>query len=63
MQQRHHAAGDERRLLGRFGDHGVAGNERRRDLAGKDREREVPWADADEHAAPVHLEVIRLPRW
>ena len=38
--------GDQRRLLGRLGDHRVAGGQRGRDLAGEDRQREVPRADA-----------------
>ena len=33
VQQPHRGGGDQRRLLGRLGDHGIAGGERRRDLA------------------------------
>ena len=44
--------GDQRRLLGRLGDDGVAGGERRRDLAEEDGEREIPRADADEAPRP-----------
>ena len=47
------AQADARRLLGGLGDHGVAGGERGGDLAGEDGEREVPRADAGEHAAAV----------
>ena len=54
------ARGDQRRLLGRLGDHGVAGGQRRRDLAGEDRQREVPRADAGEDAAPVQRELVAL---
>ncbi len=43
--------GDQRGLLGRFGQHRIAGGQRRRDLTGEDRQREVPRADADEDAA------------
>ena len=46
----HHLGGDQRRLLGGLGEHRVAGGERGGDLAGEDREREVPRADADDRA-------------
>ena len=49
--QRDGAAGDQRRLLGRLGDHGIAGHQRRGDLAGEDRQRKVPRRDADDDAA------------
>ena len=39
-QQRDSPRGDQRRLLGRFGDHRIAGDERGRDLPGEDRQRE-----------------------
>ena len=51
VQQRHRARGDQRRLLGRLGDHRIAGDERGRDLAGEDRQRKIPRRDADDHAA------------
>ena len=38
----------------------VARDERRRDLAGEDREREIPRADADEHAAPAMVQLVGL---
>ena len=41
------SGGDQRRLLGGLGDNRIAGRQRGRDLAGEDREREIPWADAD----------------
>ena len=48
--------GDQRRLLGRLGEHRVAGGQRRGDLAGEDRQREVPRADADDRAErPVRV--------
>ena len=50
VQKAHGFGGDQRRLLGRFGKHGIARRERCRDLAGEDREREVPRADADRRA-------------
>ena len=40
-----------------FAMHGVAGRERRRDLPREDREREIPRAHADEHAAADELEL------
>ncbi len=43
--------GDQRRLLGGLGDDRVAGDERRRHLAGENGEREVPRADAGENPA------------
>ena len=50
VQQAHRLGGDQRRLLGRLGEHRVAGGERRGDLAGEDRERKIPRADADDRA-------------
>ena len=46
MQHAHRLRRDQRRLLSGFRQHRVAGCERRRDLADKDGEREVPRADA-----------------
>ena len=60
VQQRNCACGDERRLFGRFCDHRVAGGERSRHLSEKDREREIPRADADEHAAAAIAEHVAL---
>ena len=51
---------DQRRLLRRLGDHGVAGRQRRGDLAGEDGEGEIPWADAGEDAPPMQLQRIGL---
>ena len=65
MQQRYRKRGDQRRLLGRLGDHAVAGGKRRRHLAEKDRQREVPRTDADEHAAAAiaqHIAFAGRPR-
>ena len=52
--------GRDRRLLGGFGDHGVAGRERGGDLPDEDREREIPRRDAAEHAAPAQGQRIAL---
>ena len=60
VQQADHRLRNERCLLGRLGGHRVAGDERSRDLTGEDREREVPRADANEHAAPVQLQRVAL---
>ena len=58
----HRYRGDLRRLLGRLGDHRIAGDQRRRDLAGEDREREIPRADADEDAAPAMAQHVASRR-
>ena len=46
MQQLHGAVGDQRRLLGRLGQHHVAGGQGGGQLARKDGQREIPRADA-----------------
>ena len=53
VQRAHRRGGHQRRLLGRLGQHHVAGGQRRGDLAGEDRQRKVPRADAD-HRAQRH---------
>ena len=60
MQQRDRERGNERRLLGRLGDDRIAGDERGADLAEKDRQRKIPRADADEHAAPAIAQFVAL---
>ena len=60
LEQRDGARRNERALLGRLRDDGVAGRERRGDLPREDREREVPRAHADEHAAADQLELVAL---
>ena len=50
----------ERRCSAGFAMHRVARGERGGDLAGEDREREIPRADADEHAAAGELELVAL---
>ena len=47
QQDRHALGGDQRRLLGRFRQHAVAGRQRGGNLPGEDRQREVPRADTD----------------
>ena len=42
VEQPHRLGGDQRCLLGGFGDDAVAGDQRRRDLAGEDGERKIP---------------------
>ncbi len=53
---------DQRRLFRRLGEHGIAGRECRGDLAGEDRQREIPRTDADEHAAAAQTEGVALAR-
>ncbi len=46
------------RVLGRLVDHRVAGHQRRRGHAGRQRQRKVEWRDAGEHAVrPEHIGV------
>ena len=51
VHQLDRAAGDQRRLRRGLCEHGVAGDERRRDLAGENGERKVPRRDAGDDAA------------
>ena len=60
MQQRDRLMRDERRLLGRLGDSAIAGDERGGDLAEENRQRKIPWRDADEDAAPAPAQTIVL---
>ena len=50
LQQLHREVGDQRGLLGRLGQHDIAGGQRRRNLAGEDGQRKVPGADAHHRA-------------
>ena len=52
--------GNERRLLGWFGDDGVAGSQCGCDLAGEDRQREIPRADAGKDAAAIERYLIEF---
>ena len=54
--------GNDRRLLGRLGKHGIARRQRGRHLPGKDRQWKIPRADAGERAAPPQRQQIALPR-
>ena len=60
MRQFDRAARDQRRLRRRLGDHGVAGDEGRDILAGKDRQREIPRRDGGPGAAPFHTKLVPL---
>src|SRR6185503_12106853 len=51
---------EERRLLRRLRDYGIARGEGARDLTGKDCEREIPRTDAGKDAAAVELELVAL---
>ena len=51
MEEFGQAQRHQRGLLGRLGDHGVAGHQGRGQLAGENRDREVPRADAEDRAA------------
>ena len=62
MQDAHGLGSDEWRLLRRFRHHGIAGHQRGGDLTEKDRERKIPGADADEHAASAVAKLVRLAR-
>ena len=55
-----HDRRDTRRLLGRFHDRGIAGNQRGGGHTGADRQREVPWADDDRDAAGLVEQVVAL---
>ena len=58
----HRTVGNQRRLRRRLRQHGVTGRKRRRDLARKYRERKIPRADADEHAATAQTVGVALTR-
>ena len=60
VQQGDEAARHHRRLFGRLGGHGVAGDQRGHYLAGKDGQRKIPRADAHEDAAAVQAQHVAL---
>ena len=60
MHQLHRLTGNERCLLGGLGNDAVAGCERAGDLAGKNRQREIPRADANEDATAAISQLIAL---
>ncbi len=59
-KQFHDARGEQRRLLGRLGNRGIAREQSGGHLAGKDRHRKVPGADAHEHALAVQRDFVVL---
>ena len=61
MHEPYCAGGDERRLLGRLGHHGIACGERPGDLASENGQWEVPGRDRREHAAGVQRELVLSP--
>ena len=60
VQQRDRKRSDQRRLLGRLGDDGIAGDQRGGHLAEENRERKIPRADADEDAAAAIAQFVAL---
>ena len=60
MHQLDRQRADQRGLLGRLGDRGIARGERRGDRADEDRQREIPGGDAGEHAAAVEPQLVQL---
>ena len=60
MQRLHRSGGDQRGLLGRLGEHHVAGGQRCGHLPGEDRQREVPWADAQHRAERAVAAVVEI---
>ena len=62
MQQPHGGLGHARRLLGGFGQHGVAGGQRCGHLADKNGQRKIPGADADPDAARTQAQGVGFAR-
>ena len=61
LQQQTRGVGrGQRRLFGRFGDHGVAGGQRRGDLARVDSQRKIPRTDAAEHTLAAQPQQVAL---
>jgi hypothetical protein len=58
QQMAHRRRGDERRLLGRLGDRGIAGGERGGDLPGEDRQRKIPRRDAGEDPTAIEPDFV-----
>jgi hypothetical protein len=61
VQEPHSLGRNQRRLLGRLRQDGVAGRERRRNLAREDREREVPRGRCRARAQAPGAAPIRAP--
>ena len=47
-------------MLDEAHDRRTAGRQRTGDLPGEDGEREIPWRDAGEHAAPLQRDLVAL---
>ena len=62
VQQLDREEARDRRLLGRLGDHRIAGGERGGDLAGKDRDRKIPRRYAGERSASAQRQGILFAR-
>ena len=60
MQEPDRQRRDERRLLCGLRDDGVAGHERGGDLPDENRQREIPWRNANENAAPLTTQDVGL---
>ena len=58
MRQRNREAGDFGGLRCRFGDDGIAGDQRSGDLADEDGEREIPGCDGGKSAAADEVEFV-----
>ena len=62
-EQLHGLKRGERGLLCRFCDNGITRRKRCCDLTSENRQREVPWRDADKRAAAVKAEMVGLACW
>ena len=62
VEEFHRLKRDQRRLWRRFGNDRIAGDQRCRNLAEEDGEREIPRRDAGKHAAAPPRETVELTR-
>ena len=60
MQDVNHGGSGQRRLLGRLGNHGIAGSERCSDLAAENGQRKVPGTDGQHHAQRTMRAAVEL---
>ncbi len=60
MQKLRGTIRDQRRLLGRFCNHGVARGQSGGDLPCEDRQRKIPRTDANEDTAPAQTQRIKF---
>ena len=60
VEQGDRLGSNQRRLFGGLGQYPVARGQRRSNLTRENGQREVPGADADEHAAPMQAELVGL---